>query len=228
MAASPSSSSQSGLDEREKVRQALLALDKQKEEIETELSMLVADLRSGRPTGENGGQVFVPGISDKEGSLVDADGFPRAGIDIWDIRTKRQRVNVLQTDYSSVMAEIESKLACFYAFAPPKPDTSMVTKEEDSPQAAQASSVVSSPFARVNEVAAGSPAEEAGMRVGDLIIDFEGELRSLDGISSIVGSSIGRTLRVIVLRSGADRVVLELTPRAWSGRGVLGCHLLPL
>ena len=50
----------------------------------------------------------------------------------------------------------------------------------------------------------------------------------LSMLAEIVQSSQGREIDVIVLREEA-RVTLRLTPRSgWGGRGLLGCHLLPL
>lgn len=41
-------------------------------------------------------------------------------------------------------------------------------------------------------------------------------------------SSQGREIDVVVLR-GEERVGLRLVPRSgWGGRGMLGCHLLPI
>ena len=53
-------------------------------------------------------------------------------------------------------------------------------------------------------------------------------------VARIVGGSEGRSLDVVVLRlrDGSvdeEQVPLALVPRRdWGGRGLLGCHLLPL
>ncbi len=45
----------------------------------------------------------------------------------------------------------------------------------------------------------------------------------------IVQNSKGSPVTVKVVRGSADRVVtLTLTPREWSGRGLLGCNIVPL
>lgn len=47
-------------------------------------------------------------------------------------------------------------------------------------------------------------------------------------LAEVVQSSEGREIDVIVLRE-EERVSIRLTPRnGWGGRGMLGCHLLPI
>lgn len=52
--------------------------------------------------------------------------------------------------------------------------------------------------------------------------------QKLARLAEVVQSSQGREIDVIVLR-GEERVGIRLTPRSgWGGRGMLGCHLLPI
>jgi len=44
-----------------------------------------------------------PGVSS---SLVDAEGFPRGDIDIYHVRSLRNRLAILQTDHRSVMRQV--------------------------------------------------------------------------------------------------------------------------
>jgi 26S proteasome non-ATPase regulatory subunit 9 len=47
-------------------------------------------------------------------------------------------------------------------------------------------------------------------------------------LAEVVQVSEGRVIDVVVLRV-EEHVELKLTPRnGWGGRGMLGCHLLPL
>ena len=47
-------------------------------------------------------------------------------------------------------------------------------------------------------------------------------------LAEVVQSSEGRQIDVIVLRA-EERIGIRLTPRTgWGGRGMLGCHLLPI
>lgn len=94
------------------------------------------------------------------------------------------------------------------------------------------------PFAKVNAVAPSSPAQEAGLQVGDKIRSF-GPVHwrnheNLGKVADVVQRNEGRTVLVKIAREDAARqssqdLELYLTPRSgWGGRGTLGCHLLPL
>jgi 26S proteasome non-ATPase regulatory subunit 9 len=100
------------------------------------------------------------------------------------------------------------------------------------------------PFARVDSVVAGSPASQAGMLVGDLLLQF-GAIRiggssfeNAEAAMSSVGQIVqalaakGSSARVVVRRPNRDGVgnvtcELILTPQPWAGRGLLGCHIMP-
>lgn len=84
------------------------------------------------------------------------------------------------------------------------------------------------PFYRVNTVSPDSPAEVAGLRAGDEILQF-GSIthanKTAASMAAVVSSSVGRALPVTIRREGAVREI-RLIPQAWSGRGMLGCHLV--
>jgi 26S proteasome non-ATPase regulatory subunit 9 len=97
------------------------------------------------------------------------------------------------------------------------------------------------PFAVVDELAAGSPADDAVLRVGDELVSL-GELNArtlraaaaaaaggglLQPLGALVCGSEGRALQVTALRRGGYER-LTLTPRRWAGQGLLGCHITPL
>ena len=103
------------------------------------------------------------------------------------------------------------------------------------------------PFAKVNGIANESPAEEAGMKVGDLVTMFgsldvhnNNRLRALAKLVPEVASERG-SIRLQVLRPKSvesantdfeddtqwERLTLSLRPRPFSGRGLLGCHIVP-
>ncbi|RXK37747.1 hypothetical protein M231_04996 [Tremella mesenterica] len=86
-------------------------------------------------------------------------------------------------------------------------------------------------LARVDSVASESPAQNADLRAGDIIFSFGGitsTTGSLNSIGALVAGSQGTPLIVLVQR-GEEKVQLNLTPRSgWGGRGLLGCHILPL
>lgn len=93
------------------------------------------------------------------------------------------------------------------------------------------------PFAKVNTVAPNSPAATAGLQQGDLIRNF-GWVNSTnhDGLRKVaecVQGHEGRNVLVKVSRMSAApsarEMDLTLVPRRdWGGRGLLGCHVLPL
>lgn len=95
------------------------------------------------------------------------------------------------------------------------------------------------PFALVDIVTPSSPAETAGLLVGDRILSFGAvSLRAFATPNLAMGALPGllrdhenRTVDVAVERSDGPALTahtLNLTPRRWSGQGLLGCHVVPL
>ncbi len=87
------------------------------------------------------------------------------------------------------------------------------------------------PFAVVNDVALGGPAQQAGLRVGDKLAVFgAATISNHDGLRKVAEEAQlheNASLRLTILR--ADHVVeLELHPQVWAGRGLIGCHILPV
>jgi len=96
------------------------------------------------------------------------------------------------------------------------------------------------PFCRVDSVAPNSPAAAAGLRVDDLVVAL-GPLTTLDGVSDLVRRAAAdnaaielRVQRRQGVGGGDDEtnavttLPLLLKPRPWSGRGLLGCHIVPV
>ncbi|XP_043099246.1 26S proteasome non-ATPase regulatory subunit 9 [Puntigrus tetrazona] len=158
--------------------------------------------------------------------LVDLEGFPRADVDLYKVRTARHNISCLQNDHKAIMVEIEEALHKLHA-------TARVKQEKDESRMEGPDSTVSLPaaFALVDAVTQGSPAFQAGLRVGDEIIEFGSintqNFRTLRDVASVVQHSEGKSLRVGVIRSGQE-AHLNLTPKQWSGRGLLGCNLVPV
>lgn len=91
-------------------------------------------------------------------------------------------------------------------------------------------------FAVIDEVIEGSPGNIDGLQVGDRVCAV-GEVRwafsdpsaeppaeLIPNAARTFGANENSAVRVVVLRRG-DRVTLSVTPRAWSGRGLVGCHM---
>ncbi|XP_061116995.1 26S proteasome non-ATPase regulatory subunit 9 [Conger conger] len=163
-----------------------------------------------------------------EGPLVDEEGYPRADVDVRQVRTARHSISCLQNDHKAIMVEIEEALHRLHAAEKAK------REEEGAPASAQAmeqDAPLPPPFARVDTITPGSPASQAGLCVGDEIIEFgsvnTGNFKTLQNIASIVQHSEGKSLSIAVIR-GEQKVHLGLTPQRWSGRGLLGCNIVPL
>ncbi|KAH6608759.1 hypothetical protein Trco_002105 [Trichoderma cornu-damae] len=216
----------SNLGERSGVsgKQSFAELQRRKDDLETELKAL-------------GGVLDSHGV-DMQTPLLTRDGFPRADLDIAQIRTTRARIIRLRNDYKDLMAVIEKHLHEHFA--------SIQDGDEAAPGAAgrelqilpdAQSEPLDEPFAKVNTIAAGSPAQQAGLQAGDEIRNFGYVNRSnhdgLKKLAECVQGNEGRNIFIKVSRPDgvARRQELRLTliPRKdWGGRGMLGCHILPL
>ncbi|EER09698.1 26S proteasome non-ATPase regulatory subunit, putative [Perkinsus marinus ATCC 50983] len=180
----------------------------------------------------------------RNGSLLDSEGFPRGDIDHYLITSSRQRLTRLENDLKEVMNSLEKGLESLHQIAR---DTGTITKGERSNNTSNGVSssrrhinvpndgvIMTSdhPFACVSEVAPGSPAAEAGLLDGDRIVDFGGAKRLGDLPSRVqTAASSDSSLFVEIQRPTLDgfRIVkVELRPREWSGRGLLGCLVTPL
>ncbi|WVQ80734.1 hypothetical protein IAT38_002839 [Cryptococcus sp. DSM 104549] len=171
--------------------------------------------------------------------LVDGEGFPRGDLDIYAIRHARSSLVRLQNDRSAITELLSVALQNAFVpstsssrpngqvngHAPPKSTVNgngPTPTEEVWPESA---------VAKVNSVAPGSPAAEAGLRAQDMIYSFAGVTSASSGGLQSIGAKVvqseGVALPLLVLR-GQERVRLSLTPRnGWGGRGSLGCHIVP-
>lgn len=191
-------------DPRERAKKLMKIKDTIEQEIQEHIGILKA----------NGVTMDTP--------LVDAEGFPRADVDIYAVRPARVRVIQLRNDLKAVMNEIGKALEHVY--------DPTATPSQDG-EADEATKLV--PFAKVDGVAPSSPASEAGLLSDDLIVKFGGLTKrsflsgSLQPLVQHVGSNENRSISIEVLRGGESKVV-HLTPRkGWGGRGLIGCHIVP-
>lgn len=168
------------------------------------------------------------------GPLVDAEGYPRADVNLYQIRTARHNISCLQNDHKAIMVEIEEALHKLHAREKAKREQDEAEAQEEAEaleEAMEQQVTLPSPFARVEAVTQGSPACAAGLRVGDEVIEFGSvnseNFQNLQNIATVVQHSEGKPLRVTVIRDG-QKTPMSLTPQRWSGRGLLGCNIVPI
>ncbi|OXB64127.1 hypothetical protein ASZ78_002057 [Callipepla squamata] len=167
-----------------------------------------------------------------DGPLVDAEGFPRADIDLYQVRTARHSIACergrggLQNDHKALMKQVEEALHQLHAR-----DKEKHARDEAEARAEAVSQSLPSAFARVNAVTPESPASTSGLQVDDEIVEFGSvnvhNFKNLQNIATVVQHSEGRPLSVTVIRNG-KKVHLGLTPKRWAGKGLLGCNIIPL
>ncbi|KAL1878772.1 putative 26S proteasome regulatory subunit [Diaporthe australafricana] len=182
---------------------------------------------------------------DMHTSLLTPDGFPRADIDVAQIRTARARIIYLRNDYKDLMARIEKHIhEHFASLAENATDAEVPAASSssagDAPGPAMRDYVLErlgDPFAKINTVAPGSPAASAGLQPGDLIRNFgyvdSSNHDELKKVAECVQGNAGQSVLVKISRPSAApsqrELQLTLVPRqGWGGRGMLGCHILPL
>jgi 26S proteasome non-ATPase regulatory subunit 9 len=157
--------------------------------------------------------------------LVDEEGFPRADIDVYQVRHARHNIRTKSNDLKDLLKKIEAGLHNLHAQAREgvglEQDIASLSTGRENP----------TPFARVLVVCSDSPAETAGIKAGDLITGFgsvnSGNFTSLKSISEVVEHSKEQALTVTLIRDEAVHR-LRLTPQTWSGQGLLGFKIRPL
>ncbi|KAL4729997.1 putative 26S proteasome regulatory subunit [Fusarium chlamydosporum] len=199
-------------------------LQRKKDDIEAELKAL-------------GGVLDSHGV-DMNTTLLTSDGFPRADIDVAQIRTTRARIIRLRNDYTTLMTRIEKYLHEHFASLDENDAVPVAGSSSSQPVLPDSlSAPLDPPFAKVNTIAAGSPADTAGLKAGDEIRNFGYVNRAnhdnLRKVAECVQGNEGSNVFIRVSRADgvAERqeLRLTLTPRKdWGGRGMLGCHILPL
>ncbi|KAJ5623533.1 26S proteasome non-ATPase regulatory subunit 9, partial [Penicillium lividum] len=207
-------------------------LMQEKEKIEEELKALSAVLTSHGVTMRS--------------TLTTFDGYPRDDIDIPQVRATRVRMIHIQNDHKEIMKYLEKGLHAHFEQLQ-KAQASATTNGTSVPSTAPPpgiennvadASELGTPFAKVNSVEPGSPANQAGLKAGDLVRAFGSvhwlNHERLSKVAEVVQQNEGRPVVIKVSRKeeGGSRTTeaqLQLTPqRNWGGRGLLGCHLVPL
>ena len=231
--APPSKADMASIDESKEKLKELYAT---REEMEKEMAEIAQRLTE-------------PGMPGLRGALVDREGFPIPGVDLYQVRGDRGRYATLRNDHAEVTKELEKRLAELHLQAGVTKGVAAMEltreaiekQQRDEDDAfmrarARAAAQYGAPpgaraFAYVDEVTPGSPASMAGMRVGDVVLMFGDVVgphgaNTLPRVASMLAEREGHPVAVWVSRGGVD-VRLDVTPRAWEGRGLLGCHMRP-
>ncbi|XP_064119297.1 26S proteasome non-ATPase regulatory subunit 9-like [Macrobrachium nipponense] len=156
--------------------------------------------------------------------LTDNEGYPRSDIDVYQVRHARHQIKCLQNDHTALLRRIEEGLVSLHSQARTvEEDPNGINVPPPSPNL--------EPFLRVDHVIVGSPANVAGIHEGDQITKFGSvtyeNFRGLATVGQLVQNSVNSSIQVTVRRN-EQKVSLSLTPRQWSGRGFLGCNIVPI
>ncbi|TDG51451.1 hypothetical protein AWZ03_002246 [Drosophila navojoa] len=185
---------------------------------------------------KNGEILAANGNVGMTGPLVDSEGYPRNDIDIYQVRQARQTIICLQNDHAQLLDQIHELLNQYHAeIATTDPElinraSALELSNEREHGGSLAIPLNSKPLVVVNLVSPNSPAEEAGLRVGDKILRF-GSInetnfkKSLEQIGEVVRNMQNQNVQLKIKR--ADQFLdLVLVPKTWVGRGLLGCNIV--
>lgn len=161
------------------------------------------------------------------------DGFPRSDVDVVTVRLIRSKIIRLRNDHSAVMSQLQHHLTQQLKVH----NTSDDYNEKLSPKASFRPEIINpkaQAFAFVRAVDSGSPAAKAGLLAGDRIVIFDGDIKfenhdNLKAVAYRVKVKKDTEVSVEILRGSGERNRLHLIPtEKWAGRGLLGCHIVPL
>ena len=168
--------------------------------------------------------------------LVDAEGFPRNDIDVRSVRLARTQILCLQNDLKELTKSIEAGLEKYFHESKETltstkiPPELRVDSSAGSTSSTPPSAENQTPIVTVNLVTPGSPASEAGIQVRDQITAFgtitSSNFKDLAQIGELVKNSQNQQVRVKVKRDNKIEELI-LVPKTWSGRGLLGCNVVP-
>ncbi|KAK2727066.1 26S proteasome non-ATPase regulatory subunit 9-like [Artemia franciscana] len=189
----------------EEIKSTLHSLDTKKREIEASMAAKFEILNHNRV--------------DMSESLVDSEGYPRNDVDVYQVRHARHDIICLRNDLKNLMIQFEDNLFKLHSLT------------KNSSEDLQGVSPAEIPFARVSSVENMSPAFIDGLVEGDEITNFgsitEKNFKSMKDISEVVFRSVDKEVFLTIQRKGRHFKV-TLRPRRWSGKGLLGCVIVPI
>jgi len=210
-------------------RQDLMEMMERKKNIEAEMEAYSSYLKA-------------PGNPGMDEPLIDEEGFPRADLDLYKVREARHKIICLNNDLKEITNKMKVGLEDMHAASAVSVPVSAGYSTTSRTEAAAPRLL---PFVSVSELADDSPAAEAGLQNGDLIVRMGTVTRAderasgkgvreqcddaLKKMAGHVKSNQGKAIEVEVKRNGSmlDKV-LTLTPQTWSGQGIVGCRFRPL
>ena len=129
------------------------------------------------------------------------------------VRTTRARIIRLKNDYKELMSHIEKGLHEHHARLQEQQSQANATPSGQGAQAAASGSTappaLEPPFAKVNSVVAGSPAEAAGLQVGDNITKF-------GWVDWTNHDKLARLTQVVSQNEGVSNTAVDETKAAWT------------
>ncbi|KAI3647695.1 hypothetical protein MP228_007916 [Amoeboaphelidium protococcarum] len=163
--------------------------------------------------------------------LIDRDGYPRADMDIMQIRQMRVQTIELQNDLRTLMKQIDLALQMHFTTRVGTQSGQINDKDNNKNAGGNASSEnANATFAVIERVVFDSPAWECGLRDGDKIVSF-GDIKQqssgdkLKKIADLVRDNQDQIIQVTVVRN-TDTLQFDLVPHQWDGQGTLGCFNL--
>ncbi|CAH8850114.1 unnamed protein product [Trichobilharzia szidati] len=170
--------------------------------------------------------------------LVDDEGFPRSDIDVALIRITRNNIRCLNTDHKQIMLEIETALHELHEYARQNPSgkcshQSKQDSNEDRQSEEKSSEVIKTPFLRIDQIAPNSLAEQADLKIGDLVVQFGSvtakNFSSLQDISTVFKNTPpGSCIQMSIIRGNNVNTVLSVSLLKPAGNASLGLHVVPV
>lgn len=181
-------------------------------------------------------------VQNWDGSVAGIPGGDQRSFENLATSTKEEEASALQASHCAT-----TRASQVVAVVDQAPSSSFTTTATATPSCR--------PFARVDAIAVGSPADTAGLKEEDLIVQFgnlkiskeeEGNARHhhlLKAIAELVPQMAAEQHSIPIQISRRRRKqhssantndkeeweshAIQLTPRPWNGRGLIGCHIMP-
>ncbi|QNP99075.1 YALIA101S03e24322g1_1 [Yarrowia lipolytica] len=162
------------------------------------------------------------------------DGFPRADIDVHQIRNTRHQIIRLENDIEAIQKELEEAVMGHWQNQKEQTKSNgdgtavatngSVSAPTATPTATRSDHVV--PFAVVGVVSDGSPASSVGLKTNDKIVRLGNVEATTPRIPQALPLAVveGNPVDVVVLRE-EETLTLTLLPAKWEGNGLIGAAL---